>query len=69
MSGGAVRGSRLVRLTDFDDAGLFNKKQEPFIVIGGYIVHADCQLEALERAIRKVAADYIPENGGLGDFV
>ncbi len=61
LCGGPVRGARLVRLTYFDDAGLFNKKQEPFIVIGGCIVNADCQLDALERAIRSIAECFIPK--------
>lgn len=50
-----------MRLTFFDDAGLFNAKQEPFIVIGGVIVHADEQLVPLERELAAVIEKHIPE--------
>lgn len=61
LSGHELSGAKLVRLTYFDDAGLFNQKQEPFIVIGGCMVDADRQLVALEEEIAKVAEKHIPE--------
>lgn len=41
-----------MRLTYLDDAGLFNPKQEPFIVIGGAIIDADKQLIPLRSTLK-----------------
>lgn len=61
-----VKGHRLMRLTYFDDAGLFNAQQEPFIVIGGVIVHADAQLIPLEEHIDRLVHEHIPEGDRTG---
>lgn len=55
-----------MRLTYFDDAGLFNAQQEPFIVIGGIIVNGDEQLIPLENAIDALVRKHIPEKDWNG---
>lgn len=57
-----------MRLTYFDDAGLFNAQQEPFIVIGGVIVHADEQLIPVEEYIDALVQKHIPK-GDWDDFI
>ena len=55
-----------MRLSYFDDAGLFNGKQEPFIVIGGCIVDGDQQLVALEDELDRLICKHIPEQDRPG---
>jgi hypothetical protein len=61
ISGTRLHGSCLVRLTYLDDAGLFNKAQEPFIVIGAAVIDADKQLIAVEDHIESLVRKHIPE--------
>lgn len=51
---------RLVRLAYFDESGLFNKKQEPFVIVAGCIVHADNQLGKLEECLDIIREKHIP---------
>jgi hypothetical protein len=48
-----------LRLTYFDDAGLFNSQHEPFIVIGGMVVHGDDQLIPLENRLDELVEKHI----------
>ena len=59
-------GKKVVKLTYFDDAGLFNAKQERYIVIGGCIVDGDSQLVTLESEISRLVEKYIPEDHRAG---
>jgi hypothetical protein len=49
-----------VRLVYVDEAGISDKRQEPFLVVAAAIVDADKQLVALERHLDKIVARYIP---------
>jgi len=55
-----------MRITYFDDAGLFNAQREPFIVIGGVIIHADGQLIPVEEHIDELVQKHIPEEDREG---
>ena len=66
MAGVPLVGSRLVRLTYLDDAGLFNAKQEPFIVIGGVIIHGDTQIIPVEEYIAALVRKHIPKEDWPG---
>jgi hypothetical protein len=61
LGGGELSGDKLVRLVYFDEAGISNRRHEPFLVVGGVIVHGDHQLNKLEIALEKVVFDHIPE--------
>lgn len=50
-----------MRLIYLDEAGVSNKAQEPWLVVGGVIVDADRQLVALERKLTELRDVYIPE--------
>jgi hypothetical protein len=49
-----------MRLTYFDDCGLFNAKQEPYIVVAGILVDADKQLIGVEERINQIASSVFP---------
>jgi hypothetical protein len=51
----------LVRLAYFDEAGVSSKNQEPYLVVGGILVHGDHQLEKLEQELAAVVDRHIPE--------
>lgn len=57
-----------MRLVHFDDAGLFNAKQEPFIVIGGCFINPDTQLIPLEKEFERLLEKHIPIED-RGDFI
>jgi hypothetical protein len=50
-----------VRLVYVDEAGISDKKQEPFLVVAAVIVDADKQLVALERHLDKIVSRHIPQ--------
>ena len=58
----------MVRLVYVDEAGISDKRQEPFLVVAGVIIDADKQLVALERHLDKIVARHIPPEHH-GDFV
>ena len=60
LSGHALEGNKVVRLIYVDEAGISNKEQEPFLVVGAVIVHADDQLDGVERHFSQLVADWIP---------
>jgi hypothetical protein len=49
-----------VRLVYVDEAGLSNAAQEPFLVVGGVIVHADGQLLTVEDRLDQLVNEWIP---------
>jgi hypothetical protein len=65
LGGGALWGHKLMRLTYFDDCGLFSVK-EPFIVVGGVILDADRQMIAVEDYLDRLIFKYIPESDQAG---
>jgi len=50
-----------MRLTYFDDSGLFNSKQEPFIVVAGVLIDADKQMIAVENHLLDLVKKHIPK--------
>jgi len=66
IAGVPLVGNKLVRLTYLDDAGLFNAKQEPFIVIGGVMIDADRQMIPVEDHIQELVWKHIPEKDWVG---
>ena len=68
LSGAPLLGRRLMRLVYLDEAGISNKAQEPFLVVGGIIVHADQKLNAVERHLDRLVERYIPSEH-QSDFV
>lgn len=57
----APKGARVVRLIYVDEAGLSKAVEEPFVIVGGVIVHADAQLIPLEEALDALVEKWIPE--------
>jgi hypothetical protein len=49
-----------VRLIFIDEAGLSNPEQEPFLVVGAVIVHADQKLIAVQRHLDRLVRHHIP---------
>lgn len=45
----------------FDEAGISNPTQEPFVVVAGVVVDADKKLVALKRHLDKIVERHIPE--------
>ena len=56
--GDAPKGSRVVRLIYVDEAGI--SAREPFLIVGGVILHADDQLVKLEAALDDLVAQWVP---------
>jgi hypothetical protein len=55
------RWRRLVRIAYFDEAGTALESQEPFMVVGGVLVHGDTQWLPIESHTRKIIDTYVPE--------
>ncbi len=60
ICGVPLKGSRLVRLTYCDDCGLFNVKQEPYIVVAGFLLDADRQLVSVEEHLERLSFKCFP---------
>ena len=58
---GALMGSNFGRFVYLDEAGVSNQRQEPWLVVGGLLVHADTQLNKLYKELEAVTARHIPE--------
>jgi hypothetical protein len=61
-------GERIVRLVYIDEAGIGKPQEEPFLIVGAVIVHADKSLIEVERHLDKIVKRYIPEEH-WADFV
>src|SRR5215204_1657970 len=68
FGGAALEGESLVRLVYVDEAGISNRRHEPFLVVAAAIVDADKKLIALERHFDKLVERHIPEEH-RGEFV
>jgi hypothetical protein len=53
-------------MVHLDDAGLAHPRQEPHVVIGGTIFHADRQWKSVERAVNALADDVVPPDRRKG---
>ena len=49
-----------MRYVFLDEAGIANPAHEPFVVVGGPIVHADKQYKPLERYLYKMVEGFVP---------
>lgn len=47
-----------MRIAYLDEAGITARKQEPYAVVAGVIVHGDSQIKPLENALAKVVAEF-----------
>jgi hypothetical protein len=56
----------LVRLVYLDESGISSKLEEPYLVVGGVIVHGDHQLAKVETALEAVLERHIPEGQRYG---
>jgi hypothetical protein len=61
FGGGQLQGDRLVRLVYVDEAGITNRRHEPFLIVAGVIVDADMKLVAIERHLTRLVDRHIPE--------
>lgn len=50
-----------MRLVYLDEAGISSKSQEPFLVVGGVIVHGDHQLGKLEKELESILDRHVPD--------
>lgn len=50
-----------MRLAYLDEAGVSNRRQEPYLVVAGVIVDPDSQWRKLESHIRSLAAQHAPD--------
>ena len=55
--------ARLARFVYLDEAGISSKKEEPWLVVAGVIVHGDHQLDKLYDALADVLK-LVPEDHG-----
>lgn len=60
LGGGELDGDRLVRIVYLDEAGTSSRAQEPYLVVGGVIVHGDHQLEKLEEELESIVERHVP---------
>ncbi len=50
------RHRRLVRIAYFDEAGVAKEKQEPFLVVGGVLIHGDSEWQPIEICFNAILA-------------
>jgi hypothetical protein len=62
FGGGILEGNKLVRIAYLDEAGISNPAHEPWIVVGGIILHADEHWRPLEEHFRALARRYLPND-------
>ncbi len=60
LSGAPLDGENVTRFVYVDEAGISNPAHEPFVVVAGVIVHADKQLNELERRLQGLVDKHIP---------
>ena len=62
FGGGLLEGSKLVRIAYLDEAGISNPKHEPWLVVGGIILHADEHWRPLDEHFRAIGRRYLPDD-------
>jgi len=60
LSGVPLDGSNAVRLAYFDEAGISNPKDEPFVVVAGVLVHGDGVLNGVKAHLERLMSRHIP---------
>lgn len=59
LGGGELWGDKLVRITYLDESGTSSRQQEPYIVVGGVLVHGDHQLNKLRLALGEISRSHL----------
>ena len=54
------RWRRLVRIAYFDEAGTAKEKQEPYLVVGGVLIHGDQEWQPIEFACDMIVETLVP---------
>jgi hypothetical protein len=49
-----------VRFTYIDEAGISRRDQEPFLVVGGIVVHVDNDLNGIENQLQRIFDRHVP---------
>jgi len=62
LGGGELIGDKLVRYAYLDESGIGDPEREPYVIVAGVIVHADKQLRALEKYLKDMVIEYVPED-------
>lgn len=62
LGGADLVGDSLARFIYLDEAGISSAKQEPWLVVGGLLVHGDHQLDSLYSALESVARKHLTES-------
>jgi Protein of unknown function (DUF3800) len=57
-----------VRIAYFDEAGTANELQEPFLVVGGVLIHGDTEWHPIEVASNEIIASMVPPELRQGFF-
>jgi hypothetical protein len=60
LGGADLQGERSVRVTFFDEAGVSNPQQEPFLVVVGIMIDPDKHYGALDARLRDLAEECFP---------
>src|SRR5271154_1266138 len=55
------RWRRLVRIAYFDEAGVAHESQEPYVVVGGVLIHGDTQWHPIEISANSIITSLVPE--------
>jgi hypothetical protein len=56
-----------MRIAYFDEAGVAHEAQEPYLVVGGVLIHGDQQWQPVEYRAKKIIETHVPEKFG-SDF-
>jgi Protein of unknown function (DUF3800) len=56
------RWRRLVRVAYFDEAGVADEKQEPYLVVAGVMIHGDDQWFPVENQAQQIVDTQVPES-------
>lgn len=66
LSGHPLIGVKMTRFVYLDETGT-NVKKDPYTIVAGIIVHADEQMDALEREFRRLVIEKVPEEIRLNE--
>ena len=61
LGGGPLAGNNLARIAYLDEAGISNRRQEPWLVVAGILVHGDHQVDKVYADLEGVIEKHIPE--------
>jgi Protein of unknown function (DUF3800) len=61
LSGVCLDGDKLVHLVYVDEAGIGDKRQEPYLVVAGVFVDGDKKLNGVKNALERIMLRHIPK--------